>query len=367
MSVEPLELVVALDFPGFSLDLNETVPLDGVTAVFGASGSGKTTLLRAIAGFERPMRGRIVVGDAIWFDAASRINVRPHRRQAGFMFQDARLFPHLDVAGNLDFADRHRPSNLAGASLEDRFHRDDVVRALDLDGLLSRRTGSLSGGERQRVALGRTLLTHPRLLLLDEPLAALDHDRKGEIIPYLEEALSRFGIPALYVSHDIDEVARLADRVLVLAGGRAHAQGTTADIVERLDLPVTGRFEAGVLLSGRVARQDARLHLTWVDVDGDVFVVPEVSGAGDHPVRLRIRARDVALATERPRGLSIRNVLSGTLKELTQGNGPGSMEALVRLRSAHIRARLTLAAVEELGLRPGMPVFALVKSVSFDP
>ena len=354
---------LALDFrlqrDDFRLCVAVEVPLEGVTAVFGASGSGKTTLLRAVAGFERPDQGRIVVGEDAWFDSAARKSVPPHRRAAGFMFQDTRLFTHLDVGGNLDFAARR-------AGTEGGFDRADVVAALDLGPLLHRRTASLSGGERQRVALGRTLLTRPRVLLLDEPLAALERERKADILPYLEEALTRFGIPTLYVSHDIDEVARFADRMVLLSAGRMQAHGPTTQMLERLDLqPVMGRFEAGVLLAGRVIRRDPRLHLTWVDVEGDEIAVPEISGADGQAVRLRIRARDVALATRRPEGISIRNVLPGTLLELTPGEGPGFVEALVQLHGARIRSRLTLAAVEELRLEPGMAVFALVKTVSF--
>jgi len=354
---------LAMDFrlqrADFGLAVRVEVPLEGVTAVFGASGSGKTTLLRAVAGFERPDRGRIVVGADTWFDSATRTDVPPHRRAAGFMFQDTRLFTHLDVAGNLDFA-AHRAVASGG------FDRSDVVTALELEPLLHRHTGSLSGGERQRVALGRTLLTRPRILLLDEPLAALERERKADILPYLEGALAGFRIPTLYVSHDIDEVARFADRMLLLSAGQVQAHGPTPQMLERLDLqPAMGRFEAGVLLAGRVLRRDSRLHLTWVDVGGDEIAVPEVTGAGGGQVRLRIRARDVALATRRPEGISIRNVLAGTLLELTPGDAPGFVEALVQLRAARIRSRLTLAAVEELGLEPGMPVFALVKTVSF--
>lgn len=364
MLADPSAPALAMDFrlrrADFGLRVAVDVPLEGVTAVFGASGSGKTTLLRAVAGFERPDQGRIAVGAETWFDTATRTDVPPHRRTAGFMFQDTRLFTHLDVAGNLDFAARRASTDGGG------FDRRDVVTALDLEPLLHRRTASLSGGERQRVALGRTLLTRPRILLLDEPLAALERERKAEILPFLEGALSRFGIPTLYVSHDIDEVARFADRMVLLRAGRVQAHGPTTQMLERLDLqPAMGRFEAGVLLAGRVLHRDPRLHLTWVDVGGDEIAVPEITGAGGQAVRLRIRARDVALAIRRPEGISIRNVLPGTLLELTPGEGPGFVEALVQLRAARIRSRLTLAAVEELRLEPGMSVFALVKTVSF--
>ena len=351
-----------VEWRGFVLDVDDEVPLEGVTAVFGASGSGKSTLLRTIAGFERPSAGRIAFGDEIWFDAAAGIDRAAHERPVGMLFQDARLFEHLDVSGNLAYGEKRRGRDLA------RFSRLEVVGALDLASLLGRRTAALSGGERQRVALGRTLLSNPDLLLLDEPLSGLDRERKAEILPYLEDVTQRFGIPTLYVSHDIDEVARLADRVWVFAGGRLQTTGSTAEIVERLDLePLTGRFEAGVLVEGRVARHDARLHLTFVDLHGDELTMPLVDRVvpGDQ-VRLRIRARDVALATQRPEGLSIRNVLPGRIVDLVREPESGAVEVFVELRSDRIRARLTLAAVEDLQLSIGDPVFALIKSVSFD-
>lgn len=360
MSGEALNVAVSLEISGFRLELNEAFALDGVTAVFGPSGGGKSTLLRAIAGFERPRSGSITCGAEVWFHGSRW--VPPHRRPVGLMFQDARLFTHLDVAGNLDYAVRRRRRDLEG------MNRARVIETLDLESLLDRNVTSLSGGETQRVALGRTLLGAPRVLLLDEPLAGLDRQRKIEILPYLEALPGQFGIPTLFVSHDIDEVAQLADRVLVLADGRAQAHGPTATVLERFDLePVLGRFEAGVVLEGRVAGHDARLHLTRVALGQHILTLPmrERLTPGT-TVRLRVRARDVALATRAPEGLSIRNILPGTLTELVMEHEAGAAEALIDIGTAHVRARLTLAAVEDLVLEPGSPVFALIKSVSFD-
>lgn len=356
-----LQVHARVVLPDFTLEVQETLEEVGVTALFGASGSGKTTLLRAIAGFEKPVRGRITLGGSVFFDHERGIDVPPHRRPVGFLFQDARLFEHLDVSGNLDFAARRR----GGA--DERFDRQAVVDALDLSPLLARRVAALSGGERQRVALGRTLLAGPALLLLDEPLAALDAGRKAEILPFLEEVTRRFRIPTLFVSHDVDEVVELADRVLVLADGQVRAEGPTAEIVEHLDLsPITGRREAGVLVEGRVARHDERLHLTLVDLDGDELTLPLASRfePGDS-IRLRVMAQDVAIAVERPRGLSIRNVLPGRITNL-RFETEGAVDATIQLRAAHLRSRLTQAAVEDLGLEEGSEVFALVKSVSLD-
>jgi molybdate transport system ATP-binding protein len=358
-----LELRIVLRRSSFTLELDETIGLTGVTAIFGPSGGGKSTLLRAIAGLEVPDTGRIVCGGEVWYDSAAGVHLPAHRRTTGILFQDARLFPHLDVTANLNYARKRRRREL------DAFSFDHIVTALDLEALLPRRIGNLSGGERQRVALARTLLTAPRLLLLDEPLAALDRDRKSEILPYLDALPKRFGIPTLYVSHDIDEVAHLADRVLVLAQGRVRAHSHTAAIFERLDLePVLGRFETGVLIEGTVRGHDQRLHVTAVDVQGVALTLPllEHLSTGER-IRLRIRARDVAIATQVPTGLSIRNVLPGVLTEINEEPGSGSAEVSVDVNGARVRARLTLAAVEALALTPGMPVFALVKSVSFEP
>lgn len=357
---EPLRLRLHLEVPGFRLDVDEALEPAGITAVFGASGSGKSTLLRCIAGFEKPAEGRIALGNAVWLDTAAGIDVPAYRRPVGFMFQDARLFGHLDVAGNLAFAARR-----AGAA---GIEREAVIEAFDLEPLLHRRVDALSGGERRRVALGRTLLRAPRLLLLDEPLTGLDRERKADILGYLESIPRQFRIPTLYVSHDIDEVAALADDMLVLAGGRVQMHGSAAAVVERLDLqPITGRFEAGVLVEGRVRGHDQRLHLSFVDVADDELTLPSIDRVPvGESVRLRIRARDVAIATERPVGLSIRNVLPGTVAEVVSDAEAGFAEVWVQLSGVRLRARVTLAAVEALDLRPGQEVFALVKSVSFE-
>ncbi len=356
-----LDVRVRVTLSAFTLEVDERIEARGVTALFGPSGSGKTTLLRAIAGFERPVRGRISLGDRVLFDADADVFVPPHQRPIGFLFQDARLFGHLDVTGNLEFGARRRGRG------DTRFAWADVVASLDLASLLSRRVEGLSGGERQRVALARTLLSGPELLLLDEPLVGLDAARKAEILPYLETVTRRFGIPTLFVSHDLDDVVQLSDRVLVLDDGQEVAAGPTAEIVERLDLSrLAGPGEASVVLEGRVLRHDARLHLTIVDLHGDAVSLPLADrlGEGD-AVRLRVLARDVAVALSRPQGLSIRNVLPGRVTAV-RDEGAGAAEVTIQLREDHLRARLTRAAVEELGLEEGSEVFALVKSVSLD-
>ena len=362
MSADTLTLEVQLAFDRFGLDVSDEIDLAGVTALFGPSGGGKSTLLRCIAGFETPHAGRIVCGGDPWFDASKGIDLAPHRRPVGTMFQDTRLFPHLDVGGNLDYADRRRGRDGQGPE------RADVVAALDLESLQERRTGSLSGGERQRVALARTLLRGPRLLLLDEPLAALDRHRKADILPYLENLQRQFGIPTLYVSHDVDEIVELSERALLLVDGRVQFHGPIAEAVENLELQtLDGRFDAGVLLDGTIAGHDARLRVTYVDIGGGNLTMPLADRLPEGAtIRLRVRARDVAIATRKPEGISIRNILPGTLAALDGEPDRGFVSALVATGSARIRAHLTLAAVEDLDLAVGQTVYALVKSVSFD-
>jgi len=355
----PLALDVRVGFSGFVLEVAHRIALDGITALFGPSGCGKTTLLRIIAGLERGARGRVRLGEETWLDDAAGVFVPPHRRGIGYVFQDARLFPHLSVAGNLDYAAR-RSAGAASA-----IDRASVVAALDLAPLLARRTAALSGGERQRVAIGRTLLARPRLLLMDEPLAALDIRRKGEILPYVERLPGTFGVPVVYVTHAIDEVARLARRMVVLSAGRVVADGPVDAVLERLDLqPATGRFEAGVVVTARVLGHDATFGLTRLDLHGQAIDLPMAGLAIGGTVRLHVRARDVSLALERPRAISVRNILAGTVLRVEPDPDTAFAETLVDIGGARLRARITRASVAELGLAPGAAVFALVKSVA---
>ena len=372
-----LEVDVRVEFGGFDLEVEQSMPAAGVTAVFGPSGSGKTTLLRALLGFETGTRGRIALGGDVWLDSERGVRTPPYRRPVGCTFQDGRLFPHLDVAGNLLYADRRSLPGGDSWTLEAKgrprpgcgsVSLDDVVDALDLGPLLGRRSQTLSGGERQRVALGRALLSRPRLLLLDEPLSALDRRRKAEILPYLLALHPRFGIPTLYVSHAVDEVALLADRILVLADGRVQAFGGTVEVLEQLDLaPLTERFQAAAVLEARVSHHDDEYRLSWLDLGGQRLSVPRIEHLEvGESARLLVRARDVSLATERPSPTSIRNVLSGVLVALRQDESTPFAEATVDLGSHRLRARITRASAAELGLEVGSPVFALLKSVSLD-
>ncbi len=358
---QDLKIDARIAFDDFSLDVSHHSRLDGITGLFGPSGCGKSTMLRIIAGLERKAHGQVTFDGETWLDTTRNHFVEPHLRGVGYVFQEARLFPHLTVLGNLRFSEKR--SRHLGTAIK----LDDVIDALDLSELLSRTTTSLSGGERQRVAIARTLLTRPRLLLMDEPLSALDFRRKAAIIPYIERLPDLFEIPIIYVTHAIDEVARLVDRLLVLEDGRKMAEGPVHDVLERLDLQSsTGRFEAGVVLEAIVSAHDETFNLTHLTCCGQTITMPELDIPVGLPVRLRIRARDVALATSRPAGLSIRNVLEGIIAEIVEEPNTAFAETRVDIGGAGLRARITRASVADLGLKEGGPVFALVKSISFD-
>lgn len=358
---ETLQLKLAFARKDFGLRVNADVPLDGITAIFGPSGSGKTTLLRLIAGLEKPDTGKIMLGDEVWFDSAGKKTVPPHRRGAGNVFQDARLFEHLNVRGNLAFADK-RSRGQGGA-----IGFDDVVDAMGLSDLLKRNVSGLSGGERRRVALARTLLTRPRLLLLDEPLVGLDRAARRDILPYLRDVPARFGVPALYVSHDIEEVTALASRMLVLKAGEVMASGPIGEVMHTLDLgPLMADGTAGSVIEAVVAGHDPAQGVTRLSLGEHTLSLPlDARLSESAAVRLFVDASDVALATVRPQGISIRNILPAQITAIVPGNGGQHVDVITACGPATLRARITRAAVEELGLSEGREVFALVKTMSF--
>lgn len=357
-----LALKVRISYRDFVLDVDEVLNLNGITGLFGPSGGGKSTLLRAIAGLERSATGTISFGGECWQNTAQRQFVPPHRRAVGYVFQDARLFEHLSVAGNLEYASHRCPEAGGSVSFE------DAVSTFDLHSLLTRTTTALSGGERQRVAIARTLLTQPRLLLLDEPLAALDLGRKGEILPYLEMLSERFGIPVIYVSHAIDEIARLANQVIVLDAGKIRAIGGATEVLNQVELqsPLS-QFEAVSIMDATVVEHLRELELTRLDLNGQAIVVPARPrlNPGD-TMRLHIRAGDVAIATQNPEGLSFRNVLQGNIAAIDAVPDNAFATITIDIAGATLRSELTRHAIQDLGLVVGRPVFALLKTASFD-
>ena len=355
---QTLSLRVKVTYPGFSLDVDRQLSLSGVTGLFGPSGGGKSTLLRIIAGLESRAKGEVTFGGETWQNKST--FVPPHLRSIGYVFQDARLFSHLTVEGNLRFAQNRRRG--------DGINYDEVVSAMDLQSLLHRHTDMLSGGERQRVAIARTLLTNPRLLLLDEPLAALDIGRKREILPYIEALPKRFGIPAIYVSHAINEMARLADDVIVLEDGSITTVGPVVQVLNSEDLQSsTMPFEPITILEATVLEHLPDLYLTRVDYQGHQISVPIIDAVKKGDVaRLSVRSGDVVLATEKPRGLSVRNVLAGTVSSVDPGQESAFSTVSVDINNAIIKAQLTHHAVAELGISRGLAVYALVKTASFD-
>jgi len=336
----------------FELDAALDLPI-GITGLFGPSGCGKSTLLRCLAGLARAA-GHCTVSGESWQDDRSGLFLPPHRRAIGLVFQDARLFDHLDIAGNLRYAVRRSGTQ---AQLE------DVIALLDLGPLLRRRGVTLSGGERQRVALARALLTQPRLLLLDEPLAALDQARKAEILPYLERLQSQLQIPVLYVTHSLDEVIRLADRIALMENGRIVVTGEVHELLARLGLPLAQRIDASVMLPAHIEEHQCEHHLTALRVGRQRLWTTALDLPTGAQIRLRVQARDVSLSLDRSSRTSILNILSATVVEIA-AHEPGQCMVRLSLGELPLLARLSERSVHELGLVPDMPVFAQIKSVS---
>lgn len=348
-------LSVALE--GFTLAAKADVDLNGVTALFGPSGSGKTSILSAIAGF-RPRSGAVTVEGDVWQN--SRIHLPPHQRPVGMIFQDGRLFEHLSVDGNLTYASRR--ADRSGPEIL----RNDVIGWLGLEELLHRKPASLSGGERQRVAIGRSLLTRPRLLLMDEPLAALDRARKAAILPIIEELPRRFGTPVLYVSHQLDEIVQIASSMITIRDGRILGHGPVPAMIETMDPAITGRFEAGALLHGKIVEIRPEFAMSAMEIADSKLWLPTSGNlsVGDR-VRIRVRARDVSLALRPVEGLSIRNQIPATVAGVETDGSPFA-EVRLDCGGQALRARISRFAVDDLALEPGQQVMALIKSVAFD-
>lgn len=345
-------------FEGFTLDASFDAP-DGITALFGRSGSGKTTIINAIAGLIDVDQGRISVGDRVLLDRATGRDMPTHKRRMGYVFQDARLFPHLSVSANLGFGARFSGGRPARAQM------DQVVELLGLGPLLARRPADLSGGEKQRVAIGRALLSAPDMILADEPLASLDAPRKAEILPYFERLRDETGIPILYVSHSVSEVARLATTVVALRDGRVIGRGPAHEILGDSSIMPTGVRDAGAVLSARVvAHHDD--GLTELDAGGTALFLPDAGHDVGAKIRVRIAAQDVILARKNPEDISALNVLRGTVASVRMGSGPGAIVTL-ETPAGRILARVTRRSVARLAIVEGTALYAIVKTVSVAP
>lgn len=342
-------------WPGFMLDVDLDLPERGVTALFGHSGSGKTTLLRCIAGLERAKQGFLSFKGEIWQNES--IWLPTHQRPLGYVFQEASLFPHLSVLGNLRYG-------LKRTTDADKVRLEQAVELLGINSLLDRKPDWLSGGERQRVGIARALAVNPRILLMDEPLAALDLKRKQEILPYLERLHDELDIPVLYVSHSPDEVARLADHIVAMEGGRVVAHGPLVDTLARLDLPIRLGDDAGVVLDAKVAEHDKAWQLMRVEFSGGSLWTRERDFAVGRRVRVRILARDVSLATRPLEQSSIQNMLVGQVDAIADDDHPGLALVRVKVGKASLIARLTKRSAAALGIAPQQKIWVQVKSVA---
>ena len=344
-----------VEWPGFSLDVDLDLPGRGVTALFGHSGSGKTTLLRCIAGLERSRQGMLSFKGEVWQD--DKIWLPTHKRPLGYVFQEASLFPHLTVLNNLNYG-------LKRIASAQRIALDQAIELLGIGHLLDRKPERLSGGERQRVGIARALAVSPRILLMDEPLAALDLKRKQEILPYLERLHDELDIPVLYVSHSPDEVARLADHLVVMEDGRVVAHGPLGETLARLDLPIRLGEDAGVVIDAVVGEIDTRWHLARVDFDGgSLWTRDHGIPVGKH-TRVRVLARDVSLASGEPGASSIQNVLNGHVDAIADDDHPGLLLVRVRIGDSSILSRLTKRAAASLDIEIGQAIRAQIKSVA---
>jgi molybdate transport system ATP-binding protein len=354
-----IEVDVAHQLGVFALEVRFTSQ-GRLTAFFGQSGAGKTSLVNVIGGLIRPDRGRIAVDGTTLVDTASGIFVPPHRRRVGYVFQEGRLFPHLTVRQNLMFGRWFRPPHERKVQLE------TVLDLLGISHLLQRRPGALSGGEKQRVAIGRALLASPHLLLMDEPLAALDDARKTEILPFIERLRDEANVPIIYVSHSLAEVSRLANTIVVLRNGRVAAVGDPAEVLSRTELvPQEAVEEAGAVIEARISQHDIQFGLTALQSKAGLLRVPYLDLSIGTVVRVRIRARDVMIANARPVGLSALNVLAGKVIELKK-SGETTVEVTIDCNGVKLWARLTRKSVETLGLASELEVYAILKSVALD-
>ena len=352
-----LEIRYALQRGDFNLSVDLDIPMQGITGIFGASGSGKTTLLRCIAGLEKPGAGRLVVGGEVWQDHDLGVLRAPHEQEIGYVFQEPRLFRHLTVRGNLEYGQKRSRMMRDGISFE------KAVELFDLHQLLERTPADLSGGEAQRIAIARALLRAPRLVLMDEPLAALDSARKDEILPFLDRMHSELRIPIIYVSHHIEEICRLCDYLLILDRGEVIAEDDLQSVLVRMDLPLLSGEEAGSVIHGVIGAYDQDYDLTHLNFSGGEFLVPGQVGKEGEALRLRIKANDISLCRDRPERSTILNILPAIIEEIQPEAGPMLLLRL-RLGSDRVITRITRHSCEKLDLQTGEQILTQIKAVA---
>lgn len=358
MNEEIISLQVKHAYAGFSLDVDLSLPGKGVTVLFGHSGSGKTTVLRCVAGLERAQQARIAISGDVWQDSAKGIFMPTWQRSIGYVFQEASLFPHLNVRRNLAFGMKRVK---AGGTMNDLIR---VAGQLGIEHLLDRSPDKLSGGERQRVAIARALLTRPRLLLMDEPLSALDMARKQEILPYLEQLHDRLEVPMLYVTHQIEEAAHLGDHLVLMEQGRVQASGPLGSVLARLDLPLAREQEGSVVIDARVVAHDVEWHLTHLGFSGGTIYVPQRDFPVGKSVRVRILARDVSIALSGDNPSSIQNRFACTVSDIAPADDAAQCLVGLKVGEAPLTARITHLSAKQLGLATGQQVWAQVKAVA---
>jgi molybdate transport system ATP-binding protein len=359
-----LHIQLALSRPQFKLDLDIKLPGHGISAIFGPSGSGKTSLLRAVAGLEKRAQGRIQIGSQRWLDSAMQLNLPTWQRPLGYVFQEASLLPHLSVMANIEFGFKRIRHASSTAQQVAQKGLQDAIELLGIGTLLDRLPEHLSGGERQRVAIVRAIVTQPQLLLMDEPLASLDTAKREEIFPWLARLRDELNIPMLYVTHYAEEVARLADHLVVLDKGQVKAQGPVGRVLSQLRHPVVLGDDAGALVAGCIGATDSQWHLARVDFDGGCVWMRDAGLPVGKAVRIRILARDVSLATSEPQNTSIQNQLLGHIQSITPDVHPSQVMVVLKCGAEEVLARVTKRAVDELALQVGQPVWAQVKSVA---
>ena len=349
-----IECKIKIHLVSFILDANFSIPDRGITVVFGPSGSGKTTLLRAIAGLEKSDKGFLKIGDSVWQEGGNFLAT--HKRQIGYVFQDASLFDHLDVKGNLNFVIKR------AVGLKEDFI-ESIHNLLEIKSLLNRRTTQLSGGERQRVAIARALLTNPKILLLDEPLSALDMKRKNEILPYLDSIHNDLEIPILYVTHSQSEMSRLADHLLLIEDGHIIGSGPVNDMLTRFDMPLSHGAEAVSIIEAKVVGCEAKFNLMHLEFLGGQFVVPDNGFPVQTRVRIRVVARDVSLTKSKQVDTSILNIFPATVQEIVP-EGEAQVMVRLKIKETIMLACITRMSSYKLRLEKGTKVFVQVKSVA---